>query len=70
MKVRLSDIEWDTEVDGVVETPPLPTTMIVSIHDTTGVLDQIVDQALDVATNETGWCIHNCKVEVLDGQAN
>jgi len=54
---RLSEITWDTEGERI---RGLPNTLDVWATD--------VDHAVDVASDQTGWCIYECYIEpISDG---
>ena len=55
-KYTLTDIKWDTDGENV----DLPTSMRVSADD--------ADDAVDVASDETGFCIPSAGVEEEVGQ--
>jgi hypothetical protein len=66
MRVRLSEIVWDTEVDSVVHDVDLPTEMVVEI-DEEGFDDDpsfLEDEAMDSASDKTGWCIKDCNIQL------
>lgn len=54
MKVKLSNIDWDTDGENV----DLPSEMIVDVDD--------INEAVDAASNITCWCINNANVEIVD----
>jgi hypothetical protein len=54
VEVKLTGIEWDT--DGEQVELPFDTTVWVEA-DETDTDDQIMDAAVDKASDETGWCI-------------
>ena len=51
---RLTEIEWDTDGETI---PHLPQTIDIRASDE--------HDALDVASDEVGWCIEQCVVEHL-----
>lgn len=54
MKVKVSDIDYDTESDGVVHTDlDLPKEMILELDDDCEIEDAIADAISD----QTGWCV-------------
>lgn len=66
MKVKLHDIEWDTEIDGEIIEVDLPSEMILEVEAEPGEEEHIIhDEALDKASDETGWCIRSCLITIL-----
>lgn len=76
MLVRLSGIQWDTEVDGELQDVELPSELLVEVEakllSEGGLaaldIDKVTERALDKASDATGWCIKEASIEVV-GQA-
>lgn len=51
---RVSEITWDTDGEQI---KGLPDTLDVCAYDE--------DHAVNVASDETGWCIEECRVEQI-----
>jgi hypothetical protein len=54
-KFLITNIKWDRETDGVTQLVALPSTMTVEAESE--------DEAIDQASDETGFCIKNAKVQ-------
>lgn len=68
MRVRVSSIEWDKEVDGEIQDVDLPSEMIVEIDDEDAESEEMLyDAALDAVSNATGFCVLNSSIEPLEG---
>jgi len=62
MKIKVTDIVYDTESDGAVHTDlDLPTEMILEIDNDCDVEDEIAD----IISNKTGWCVEGYNYEIL-----
>ena len=57
MKVEVSNIDWDTDSDVEDIYPDLPETIVVDVESE--------DEAIDVATDETGFCINSASIKIL-----
>jgi hypothetical protein len=66
LRVRLTEIEWDTESDGTIHDVDLPTEMTVDLNAFDGDDEnEIGHLALDAASDHTGWCIIQAQIEIL-----
>jgi hypothetical protein len=57
MKFKVSNIEWDIDSDPEDVYPDLPESLVVECDDE--------DEAVDKATDETGFCIKSASIEVV-----
>lgn len=66
MRVKISQIEWDTEVEGELHEVALPLEMIVAVDSgPDDSLEQIEDWALDAVSDRTGWCVLSSTITIL-----
>lgn len=72
MKVKVSNIEWDLSIDddddGVAPTD-LPTTLFVNLDDGY-VQDLLTDMVLNTLSNEYGWCVKDCTININEKEEN
>lgn len=62
MKIKVTDIVYDTESDGEIHTDlDLPTEMIINLE---GDVD-IEDEIANVISDKTGWCVQGYNYEIL-----
>ena len=62
MKIKVTDIVYDTESDGVIHTDlDLPNEMTLIIE---GDVD-IEDEIANVISDTTGWCVEGYNYEIL-----
>jgi len=62
MKIKVTNIVYDTESDGVVHTDlDLPTEIILEIDKDCDIEDEIAD----TISNKTGWCVEGYNYEIL-----
>jgi hypothetical protein len=62
VKVRVFDIEWDD----APKTAKLPTSVLVEVELTEPMSgDEINAKAVDLATDEHGYCICDCRFDIL-----
>lgn len=62
MKVKITDIDWDTGDDR----PELPSKALINIPE-----DVIGEFIVDAVSNKFGWCIKTCNYEIVsDGNAH
>lgn len=54
MKFVLTQIKWDKEVDGKIVEIDLPNQMVVETD--------TIDDAIDIASDKVGYCIHSACV--------
>ena len=62
MKVKVTDIVYDTESDGEINTDlDLPTEMIIDLGEDVDIEDEIAD----IISDKTGWCVEAYNYEIL-----
>jgi len=61
MKIKVTNIVYDTESDGEVHDIDLPKEMILNIPNDCDIEDEIANQI----SNKTGWCIEGFNYEIL-----
>lgn len=69
----VSNIEWDTEVDGVIEEVSLETSVTFDLDlpeeylsdDPLDVSDDEVEAVTDALSDGFGWCVFGCEIERL-----
>lgn len=72
-KVRITDIEWDTEVDGVVTSPELPTALPLLGIDVQSEVDwtdddfddAVGDAICDYLSDTYGYCVGSISWDYL-----
>lgn len=69
MKVHVSDIEWDTEVDGEIQDVDLPTEMTVEVDaESMRSEEELFEAVLDEVSNATGFCVLSSTIEYVAGK--
>jgi len=58
MQVKVSNIEWDIDSDPEDVLPVLPESLVVEVDEE--------DEAIDKATDETGFCIRSASTEIVE----
>jgi hypothetical protein len=58
MRFIVSDINWDKETDGVIQSVNLPKSIEVEAENE--------DSAIDAASDQIGYCIHSASVIAID----
>jgi hypothetical protein len=61
MKIKVTNIVYDTESDGEVHDIDLPKEMILDIPNDCDIEDEIANEI----SNKTGWCIEFFNYEIL-----
>lgn len=68
---KISEIEWDMEVDdedeGQAEPPSLPSSVVLRVYDGDEPpedADQLEDWLVDRLSDEFGWCVNGCTIEL------
>lgn len=65
---RVSEIEWDTEVDGTIQDVDLPREMTVAVHIEEGDSAYTVEETVvNAVSDKTGWCVLSSSIDMLDG---
>jgi hypothetical protein len=68
IKVIVKVNKWDKEVDGKQVRVRLPNKFIIILEEPrTDVMkmEELYDTVMDVITNKTGFCIHDCKIKQI-----
>ena len=61
MKIKVTNIVYDTESDGEIHDVDLPTEMTLDIPNNVDIEDEIAD----VISDKTGWCVEGYNYEIL-----
>ena len=65
MIIRMSNIQWDLSDEEDFNGETLPQTIDYLVVDKSLSIDDQLDQAVDFASDQTGWCVDSCDFDII-----